>query len=389
MRSIKIGIDIRFLSNSKRSGIEEYAINLIENFVRLKPDWKFVLFYNLWGKKLPDFAWLKAENVEIKTINFPGKILSLLFLILRWPKVDKLLGGIDVFFMPNFASISLSKNIPLLLIVHDLSFLYFKEFFSLKMRLWQKLIRQKYLMKRANKIIAVSNSTKNDILRFCPQVNISKIKVIHHGISKEFKVLDKNNSELKEIKQKYNLPEKFVLYLGIIEPRKNIESVVKSFNILKNESLVDFANLKLVIAGKFGWKFKKVLDLIKNSKHRKDIILLNNFELIERVYLNNLAEIFVWPSFFEGFGFPVLEAMASGAPVICSNTSSMPEVVGDAGILINPYNINDLILAQKQVLLDENLKNHLVHKGLEQAKKFSWEKCAQKTIEILEKVIKK
>lgn len=389
MKNLKIGVNInlRFFSEKKRSGVEEYTINLLENLIKIKPQWYFILFFNKWKKKLPSFKWLKMKNVEVKEVNFYPKILTFSSFVFKYPKLDKLLNGVDLFFLPNFAIFSFSKKLPLVLTVHDFSFFYFKEFFTFKSYLWHKFCVN-YLIKRADKIITVSQSTKDDLLNFFPKINSKKIETIYHGISEEFKILDKNNLKLREIKEKYNLPDNFIFYLGIVEPRKNINLVIKAFNFLKKEFNKEIKDFKLVIAGQFGWRYKKILDLIEKSLFKKDIFLINDFDCRERVYFYNLAKIFVYPSFFEGFGLPVLEAMACGLPVITSNISSLPEITGDAAILIDPYNTNDLVLAFKNLILDKDLETYLINKGLERAKNFSWKRCAEQTSKVFEDLLK-
>ena len=231
-------------------------------------------------------------------------------------------------------------------------------------------------VQKADKIIAVSESTKSDLINLY-KINPDKIEVIYSGVGKQFSQIKNNQKKIKLILRKYNLPHEFILYFGTIEPRKNLIGLIKAFEVLKDK------NCKLVIAGTKGWLYKDILKTAKESKKRKDIIFTGFIEESDKPYLYNLSKIFVYPSFFEGFGFPPLEAMACGIPTIVSSNSSLPEVVGNAALMINPMNIDELAWAMDILLSDENLRKKLIKDGLKQAQKFSWQKCAQKTLDIL------
>ena len=186
--------------------------------------------------------------------------------------------------------------------------------------------------------------------------------------------------ELESIREKYNLPQKYILYLGTIEPRKNIERIVKAFKKYKKEVSDD---LKLVIVGKKGWKYDNIMKLIESME--TDIIITGYIDEDDKIPIYKLAQIFVFPSLYEGFGMPILEAMAAGTPVITSNISSMPEVAGEAGILVDPFNEDEIFEAYRKILSDKELRREMIQKGLEQAKKFEW----KKSVEILEKIYEK
>jgi len=184
--------------------------------------------------------------------------------------------------------------------------------------------------------------------------------------------------KLTAVRKKYNLPDRFILYFGTIEPRKNIIGLIKAFELLKRKRPVN-----LVIAGAKGWLDKDIFKTANQSKQARDIFFTGFIEEVDKPYLYNLAELFVYPSFFEGFGFPPLEAMACGVPTIVSNVSSLPEVVGRGALMIDPYHIDELAWAMETVLTDNMLKEKLIEKGISQAKKFSWKKCARQTLKVL------
>ncbi len=378
---MRIGVDIRVLTKEGQTGIEEYASLLLGEMIRQDKADEFALFFNSFSKKRADFDWMHKSNVFLKEFKLPNQFLNYSFLF-NFPKIDKMIGGADIFFSPHFLPSGLSRDCKRVITFHDLSFIWHPEFFSLRKRYWHFLANIKKQAKNADKIIAISNSTKRDLIDFFG-VKEEKIKVIYSGISSEFRPIDKNDPELKAIKEKYNLPENFILYLGTVEPRKNIASIIEAFELIRRNKVSPYQDLKLVIAGGLGWLYKDILKMAENSQYEDDILFISSVVSADRVYLYNLSKIFVFPSFFEGFGFPPLEAMACGVPTIASNCSSLPEVVGDGALMIDPYRPEEIAIAAREIFNDEKLKNFLIKKGVEQASEFSWEKCARETLEFI------
>ncbi|MGW8185162.1 MAG: glycosyltransferase family 4 protein [Candidatus Moraniibacteriota bacterium] len=383
---MKIGIDIRCLSEGRRTGVEEYTINLLDKIFQEDKENEYVLFLNSWKKSKIDLDWTKKyENVKVKIFNFPNKILNLSLWYFSWPKLDKLLGGVDVFFMPNLNFVALSGKSKLLLTIHDLSFEYFPETFSLKRQWWHMFINPKRLIKKADKILAISQSTKEDLINFY-KVNPKKIAVVYNGISEEFSRVDRNNPKLLEVKNRYSLPFNFILFLGTFEPRKNITGIVRAYEFLREEGNKELDRYKLVIAGSDGWKSKEIKKYIQDSKYSKDIHLVKYIENDDKVYVYNLASLFVYPSFFEGFGIPPLEAMKCGIPVVASNNSSLIETVGAGGITVDADHPDEIAMAARDFLLDKELSEKFIIRRLKQVQKFSWTKSAKKFLEIINEI---
>lgn len=402
-----IGIDIRVLAKGTKTGIEEYTSNLLSFLLPLRTSEKvkYKLFYNAFNKVKLDYSWIELDNVELKEFKLPNRFLDFLTLIFKKPTIDKFLGPVDIFFSPHFLPVSLPQKIKRVITIHDLSFKHHSQFFSFSRKLWHFLTFPKKQVKRADGIITDSFSTKEDLIKIYG-IKPEKINVIYLGIGSEFKPKPKTSLRLKEVKNKYSIPDNFILYFGTIEPRKNLALLIKAFENIKenfsnsnsriswaglegniiNQRKKIFSDLKLVIAGSRGWLYKDIMERVKNSKHKKDIIFTGTIDSIDKPYLYNLASAFVYPSFFEGFGFPPLEAMACGIPTIVSNTSSLPEVVGDGAIMIDPYNVDELTYAIKKVLEDKELKKDLTRKGLERAKKFDWEQTAKQVFDIFNKI---
>jgi glycosyltransferase involved in cell wall biosynthesis len=387
-----IGIDIRVLTRGARTGVEEYTINLLNFLLPLDKKIKYKLFYNAYRKAELNYSWAKLGNVEIKKFGFPNRALFFANRLTNQPKIDRLLKGVDVFFNPHFFVAPVSNNCKKAVTFHDLSFKLYPEFFSRSKRIWQKiLMNAKKEAQKAGKIIAVSNSTKQDLIDFY-KIPEEKIKVIYSGIEQDFKKGISDEKILK-VKKKYRLPDKFILYFGTIEPRKNLIGLIKAFEIFKKNFILkqtqsnikkkQFSNIQLVIAGEKGWLYKNVFKMARQSSFSSEIIFTGFVNNSDKPYLYKLASLFVYPSFYEGFGFPPLEAMSCGIPTITSKFSSLPETVGKAAIMIDPYDIDEFACAMNLALNDENLREKLKKQGFEQVKKFSWQKCAQETLEVL------
>lgn len=371
---MNIAIDIRCLMEKELTGVGEYAFNLLKHLFEIDDINEYFLFYNSRqdvSKYIPKFP---KKNIHCCAFHWPNKLLNLSLKIFKYPKLDRWLQKkyqtpeIDLFFFPNICS--LQTNCPYILTAHDLSYEFFPEFLSLKRRLWHYFVNPKKLFNAAERVIAVSKNTKQDLInRF--QLAPAKIQTIYSGLSTNYKILSANDARLKEIKQKYNLPEKFILFLGTIEPRKNIKNLISAFKIF-NVGQPDYS---LVIAGKLGWKFKKILISIKTAKN---IQFVNFIKDSEKRYFYNLASMFIYPSYYEGFGFPPLEAMACGCPTITAANSSLAEICADASVLIDPCNANDLVQAMKFLTKKENA-DYWCSLGLKKAKEYSWYKTAQET----------
>ncbi len=376
-----VGVDLRVLAKGTRTGIEEYALNLLSRLLSLDKSVKFKLFYNAFNKIELEYDWLRLPNVELQRFSWPNRFaLDPLAKFFNQPKIDRLLGGVDVFWAPHFLLSPVSAKCRYVLTFHDLSFEYFPEFFPWRKRFWHATLTPKSRARQAQKIIAVSQSTKDDLMDWY-QVPAAKIKVIHSGVGEEFKPLAPERGQ--QIKQKYNLPDNFILYFGTLEPRKNLTGLIAAYEIFRDKLAGQNRPPKLVLAGSRGWLAGQILRAAKNSRYNQDIILPGFIEPADKVYLYNLATLFVYPSFFEGFGFPPLEAMACGVPTVTSHTSSFPEVVGDSALMVDPYNFEELAWAIKEVWQDEALRSEMAAKGLARAKNFSWQKCAEETLDFL------
>lgn len=383
---MKIGIDIRALASGRQSGVEEYVRGLLHELFLQGKEHEFVLFFNAWGNQEPDLSFAEGfSHVTIKRFRIPNKLLNLMLWYLRFPKLDRLLGGVDVFFLPNMNFAVVSRQCRLVVTVHDLSFEWFPETFSWKQRMWHYLVNLRGLLQRADAVVTVSQATADDV-RERYRIASEKIHPIQSAVSDSFAPLDRNDIRLIEVQKKYQLPYRFILSLGTLEPRKNLVSLVRAYEVFHQTAVGEQLKYELVIAGPPGWKCEELLSAIRHSPVRHHIHLLGFVDEADKAALYTLASVFVYPSFYEGFGFPPLEAITCGILVIASHSSSLPEVVGDAGLLIDPYRPDEILQALRQVLGDKELAMLLHGRAQEQAQRFSWRRSATEFLRLLESV---
>jgi len=406
---MNIGIDIRPLMSSTRTGVGEYTYEFLNAIFKIDQQNQYFLFYNSSKDISQNIPKWKQENVHYVATHWPNKFFNASIKLLKRPCLDKLIchceeqspdshqdeatwqshgtkadlnprdcdaslamTELDIFYSPNLNFTSLSKKTKHIITIHDLSFKIFPEFYSLKQRLWHKVINPKKQCRHADLILTPSENTKRDVVEYYG-IDKNKIKVLYPGISSI-------QNEQRAIKNKYDLPKNFILFLGTIEPRKNIIGLIEAFE--NSYSLLSTPH-SLIIAGAPGWNNKDIFNRINQSKYKEYIKFIDYVDPEDKSTLYSMAKLFVYPSFYEGFGFPVLEAMASGTPVITSNRSSLPEITQDTAYLINPNKTSEISQAMVKLLGDEKLYGYFKDMGLKQAEKFKWERMAEKWMEII------
>jgi glycosyltransferase involved in cell wall biosynthesis len=372
---MKIAVDLRSLSSGTISGVENYTLNLLDSLLRLDKVNQYTFFYNAWaGPALGDFHFV---NSTVKNTKLPNKVVNLA-LKFNLLSLEKLAGGFDCLFMPNLNQFNLQPSAKLVLTVHDLSPIVTPEFYDTKRRLWHKFLNYKQAFQRADALLAVSEYTKSDLVRIF-NIPPEKVKVVYPGIDHKIFTPTVDQAQLRLVRNLYGLPGEFILFLNTIEPRKNLANLIKAFERLDSP-------VHLVVAGRLGWKYKAAFNLIKKSKKFAKIKYIGYVEEKHKPALIKLAKALVYPSFYEGFGFQPLEAMSIGTPVLASSVSSVPEVVGNAGLLANPYSIDELRQALGDILADNKLRENLAQKALLKAADFNWEKTAAEILQIFNSI---
>jgi len=279
------------------------------------------------------------------------------------------------------------KKTKTVITIHDLAFKIFPDLFPKKdLFLLNKLTN--YAVKKADRIIAVSRSTKRDICQIYG-VEPAKVRVIYHGYDSEiFHFPSKREkSNIPEIRKKYKIPDdsRYIIYVGALQPRKNLGVLVNAFERMKTGKSLN--NHKLVLAGEEAWMVGELKKQIADSPFKKDIILTGGFQTKDLPYLLWGADAFVFPSLYEGFGIPILEAMACGLPVISAKNSSLAEVGGSCAVYFDSKNSQELVLRLREVLFNPDKKRKMIKEGLERVKYFDWDKTAQQTCNLLKEAV--
>jgi glycosyltransferase involved in cell wall biosynthesis len=339
-----IGVDIRWLG-WKGSGLYTYLSNLLSTLLHIDKENRYVFFYNEIEERIfPFHSNFSYKRVKARLFSFKET-----FLFFETLKKEK----ISLFFEPHFdLPVFLPKNLPVILTIHDLTPILFPEFFSLAERayFWFTL---RHAVKRANHIIAISNYTRYCLKKRFPQLN--KVSVIYHGTPK----LNYNSETYIDI------PKPYIFYVGNKRGHKNYKRVIEAYKILRNR----LPNYHLILLGIEG-------------KTSDRIIFLKDVSEKQKAYLYKNAVLFVFPSLNEGFGFPILEAMQFGIPVITSHLSSVPEVTGNATYFVNPFGVDEIAEGMYKILTNHNLRKELMEKGAQRSKFFSWYETAQKYLKV-------
>ena len=378
---MKIGIDARFAVHNRR-GIGNYTLNLIQNLALID----FENQYLLYTDRDDD------EDVLPKKINFKiKKLLPSNYLL--WEQMALPLqsrrDAIDILHCTgNTAPILIGKRIRLISTIHDVMYLKDHHDMAVSASLYQRagrLYRRTIVPRTAvhlSMVITVSEFSKNDIARHISGLGNERIKVTYEAAGKDY--CRRNRCDvLRAMQNRFNFAGDYILTLGGLDPRKNTKLVINKFIELKNEHRLQ---AKLVIAGVPNWRQTDFFKIVQQNGFSEDVIFMDFVSEKELALLYNAASVFLYPSLYEGFGIPLLEAMACGVPVIASNTTSIPEIVDDAALLIDPANGEELKSALGRLLADRRLRDVFIERGLNQAKKFSWKRMAQETLGIYEKV---
>jgi len=364
-----IGIDASRAARPDRTGTENYSLFLIRALLQLDRQNRYYLYFN--RPPAPNLIAV-AENVAMRIMPFPR-----LWTHARL-SLEMIMHPPDVLFVP-------AHVLPLLhprrsvVTVHDLGYLYYPQAHTR----WARMYLQwstAYNARSAAHVIADSQATKRDLIQHCG-ASPEKVTVIYPGCDSVFAPV-RDAARLAAVRDRYGIATPYVLYVGTLQPRKNLTRLLDAFAALVQRG----AGTHLVIAGKKGWLYEPLFAQVRQLGLAERVHFTGYVPQEDLPTLISGARAFVLPSLYEGFGFPVLEAMACGTPVVCSDVASLPEVVGDAALLVDPQDSGQLVQALQRVLDDDVLHSSLAERGLLQAARFSWEECADQTLRVLEAV---
>jgi glycosyltransferase involved in cell wall biosynthesis len=361
---MRIGIMLRAID--EKFGIGVYTQNIIESLLRLNGNHEYVLFYKN-EKYLGKYS--QYPNVEEKFVRASSKFY--------WDQIAIPIAAkrakIDILFHTKF-TVPFLTNCKTVMVLHGASWFVHPEVYKNKLDLmYVKTIMPLYC-KKASALISNSNLTTNDFVNIL-HVPKKKISTVYYGLNPIFKQIH-DPQKLNHIKMKYNLPDRFILTVSRYDPRKNFCTIFKAFT----KSRID-GDLKLLAIGRDSDKYIEECK-IRESGYENDVIFPGYVEQNDLPYIYNLAELFIFPSVYEEFGIPLLEAMACGCPIVASNTGAIPEITGGAAFLRNPFDADGLADGIKKIIDDSQFKQSLIEKGLEQVKNFSWKKNASETMKI-------
>jgi len=273
--------------------------------------------------------------------------------------------------------VTVLPNVPQVVTVHDLAFLHYPEQYpGMKQRYLKAMTRLS--VRRAAKVIAVSEATRQDILANY-RCDPDKVVTIPNGVDAEMRVLPE--SDVRAFRRTQGLPDEFVLFLGTLQPRKNLETLLKAFGKIAGQ--VDWP---LVVAGALGWQYERIFQIVRHLGLSARVRFVGHVPGEHLPLWYNAATVFVYPSLYEGFGLPPLEAMACGTPVVASNVSALPEVVGDTGLMVDPLDVDALAGAILSLAGDADLRQQLGQRGRQRAAGFSWRRTVERTVEVYRQV---
>lgn len=376
---MRIGFDVT-AAVRQRAGIGRWARGLLQGLAAIDQENDYLLFA-AGRTPPPDGLRPQPSKVRFRTLPFSERTLLILWFRLGIPlPVDLFTGPADVFHFPNYILPPLRRG-KAVVTVHDLSFLLYPECHEEGLRAF--LERVVPLSVAAADFVTVDSAhVKNEAICLL-DIPPDRVEVVYGGVDARFQPV-KNEAVLQAVRQRYRLHFPFVLHVGVIEPRKNLVRLIEAYDRVRSALHLPH---RLVLAGGLGWLYEEVFQKVAELG-LQDFVLFPGYVPEEDLpALYSLADLFVYPSLYEGFGFPPLEAMACGVPVVASNAASLPEVVGDAGLLVRPTDIEQLADAIARALTDNALRAELRERGFKRARLFTWQAAAERALSIYRRVV--
>jgi glycosyltransferase involved in cell wall biosynthesis len=366
---MRIGIDARMAYYSQ-AGIGQYIRRLTDGLAQIDAEEQFILLQSRKDEPLS----LANDRFQRRRLWTPSHNR-----LEQWAlPIEIALAGLDVLHSPDFIP-PFYRTCKSVITIHDLAFLLYPQFLTPDSARYYSQIDE--AVRRTDHIVAVSMSTQRDIMRLLG-VPANKITVIYEAVQPHFRPID-DPDRIQAVRSHYGLPERFLLFVSTIQPRKNLPTLLRALRLLLDRH---GPLAPLVVVGRPGWLFEEVYATVNALRLEQGVRFLDRVPTDDLILLYNAATCLVYPSLYEGFGLPALEAMACGCPTIVSDVSSLPEVVADAGLLVGPDDVDGWAAAIGRVLADQDLRLDLRENGLEQARNFSMERMAHETLAVYRKV---
>lgn len=362
---MRIAVNTRLLLRGKLEGIGWYTHQMLERIVRAHPEHQFIFFFD----RPYDPIFVFADNVKPVVVHPQARHAVLFYLWFEWSIPAMLRKYKADLFLSTDGLCSLSTKVPTCLVMHDLAFEHYPEHLKLSHRLYLRHFSPKFARK-AKRIVTVSEFSKQDIAaryRIYPE----KIDVTYNGAHKAYRPL--SYEEREAVKAQYTGGREYFVFAGALHPRKNVVRLLEAFIRFKKRQR---SPIKLVIVGRMAWKTEELAALRDTMPYKEDVVWTDYLGVEALCKVIGAAYALVYPSLFEGFGIPILEALKCGVPAVVSNTSSMPEVAGDAALLVDPTDVGDIAEKMGLIYKDEMLRNRLVAAAAQQAQKFDWDASA-------------
>lgn len=379
---IKIGIDANRLLDDYR-GVGRYLYELLDHFPKTSSEYKFHLFYNSINSKFKK-NMLSTVNNNFKNYYYrvPSRFLHTLWNLFSYPKINTLMDDIDIFHSPIFYKLPPS-DVPIVVTIHDLAPINLKDGFTTQPQYVNNYLKSlKKLEEKAKGIISVSEYTLKDLKKNISLKDI-KHKIIPNGIAEKF-IPVRDQILIKVVKKKYDIEKDYFLYIGGASRNKNLEILIEAYS--KLPSIIK-KKYDMVIAGAKDKLFENLIIVLKKSPVKNNIKLIGYVSETDLPVLYSGAELFIFPSIYEGFGMAPLEAMACGTPVLSSYETALNEVLNDAALRIDPFDSEDIKENISLILEDNEIKQKKISMGLQQAKKYSWDKTAKMTLDFYKEII--
>ncbi len=368
---MRIGVDIRSLLSPTGRGVSHYTVSLLSELMEAHPEDSWHLIQT--GRRASLLPEELAKNAAFKHVRWPNKLVNASLITCGRPRLDAALGGVDVFFAPNLGFFGLQRRTPLVLTVHDLSFKVYPAWFTARERAWQQAVRPGRLLRRADRVIAVSEQTKAEIVHYY-EVDPEQVTVIHSGIDDVYH-RPIPEADRRRVRQKYGLPASYVLFIGAVEPRKNVSTLLAAYQEAREHGL----KAELVVAGSISPAMERTIAATSEPIHS-----LGYVDEADKPALYAEAQTFTLLSHHEGFGFPPLEALAAGTPSIVAALPVFQETLGAAAVMVPAEDVRAVAANLVELERNRQAREHLVKNGEPVMKRLTWQEAARHTYAVLQ-----